>query len=144
MRRLNLLGFTLLFVSAALSIVSASCSEAVPSSLNGNKFTALPIFSGGFKCSRMLYRYGIPFMETPWHPPTDGSFQAKLREPAREIFLLRMKETERPQAWSDAASYANRGVYSTQRGFLVGTIHGARRPFAGLRTFSGPGLLKEG
>lgn len=47
-------------------------------------------------------------METSWHPPTDGSFEVKVGVPARKIFLLGMTEPERPQAWSDAASYANR------------------------------------
>jgi hypothetical protein len=56
----------------------------------------------------MIYKYGIPFMETPWHPRSSVSLQVKVGGPAKEIFLLGMTETERPQAWSDATSYANR------------------------------------
>lgn len=47
-------------------------------------------------------------METPWRAAADGSLQVKVGEPAKVIFLLGMTETERPQAWSDASSYANR------------------------------------
>lgn len=108
MRRFNLPEFALLLAVLAIPVISAPCRGAESGRHSRTKFTALPISGSGSKCSRMLYRYGIPFMERPWHLPASGSLQEKVGVPAKEIFLLGMTETERPQAWSDAASYANR------------------------------------
>ncbi len=56
----------------------------------------------------MLYRYGVPFLETAWHTPANGSIDVKVGVAAKEIFLLGMVETHRPEAWSDPLSYAAR------------------------------------
>jgi len=56
----------------------------------------------------MLYRYGVPFIETAWHAPAGGSLEVNVGTAAKKVFLLGMTETQRPSAWSDPLSYAAR------------------------------------
>lgn len=72
-----------------------------------NKYTALPMSRGSTSCPKMLYRYGVPFIETTSRPKGEA-IQVNVGARAEEIFLLGMTETERPSAWSDARSYADR------------------------------------
>lgn len=73
-----------------------------------DRFLALPIAKGDASGSRMLYRYGIPFIETAWHRPESGSLQVNVGAVVKKIYLLGMTETMRPSAWSDPLSYAQR------------------------------------
>lgn len=56
----------------------------------------------------MLYKFGVPFVETAWHAPAGGSLELNVGTAAKRIFLLGMTETQRPSAWSDPLSYAIR------------------------------------
>ena len=73
-----------------------------------DKFLALPLAKGEAACPRMLYRYGVPFIETVWHAPAGGSIQVDVGAEAKRLFLLGMTETQRPQAWSKASTYSAR------------------------------------
>jgi hypothetical protein len=73
-----------------------------------DRFLALPIATGESASPRMLYKYGVPFVETSWHAPASGSLEVKVGVSAKNIFLLGMTETQRPSAWSDPQSYAAR------------------------------------
>lgn len=95
----------LLALSGA-SYCAAAPANAAPAA--PDRFLALPIAGGQAAGARMLYRYGVPFIETLWHAPADGALDVKVGAQARRIYLLGMTETMRPQAWSDASSYAAR------------------------------------
>lgn len=56
----------------------------------------------------MLYRDGVPFVETTWKAPAGGALEVNVGAEAKKIFLLGMTETQRPQAWSAATSYKSR------------------------------------
>jgi len=56
----------------------------------------------------MLYKYGVPFLETSWHAPANGSLEVNVGISVKKIYLLGMTETQRPSAWSDPLSYAAR------------------------------------
>jgi hypothetical protein len=75
-----------------------------------DRFMALPIAKGGAECpcARMLYKYGVPFVETAWHAPQSGSLLVNVGIAVKRIYLLGMTETQRPSAWSDPLSYAAR------------------------------------
>jgi hypothetical protein len=73
-----------------------------------DRFLALPIAQGPGGSPRMLYRYGVPFLETAWHAPADGSMEVNVGAALKKIFLLGMTETQRPSAWSDPLSDASR------------------------------------
>jgi hypothetical protein len=73
-----------------------------------DRFLALPIAQGPDAGPRMLYRYGVPFVETNWRAPANGVLQAKIGTTAKKIYLLGMTEATRSSAWSDASSYAAR------------------------------------
>lgn len=78
-----------------------------------DRFLALPIAKGD---ARMLYRYGVPFMETAWHAPESGSLQVNVGVAVKKIYLLGMTETKRPSAWSNAQSYAERFIVGDNLG----------------------------
>jgi hypothetical protein len=82
--------------------------RAAAASNDSDRFLALPIAGGANASPRMLYKYGVPFVETAWHAPSSGSIDVKVGIAARRIFLLGMTETQRPSAWSDPLSYALR------------------------------------
>ena len=71
---------------------------------------ALPIVKSEAQCpcARMLYKYGVPFVETTWHAPQGGSLGVNVGVEVKRVFLLGMTETQRPQAWSDPLSNAGR------------------------------------
>jgi hypothetical protein len=81
-----------------------------------DRFSALPIAKGEASCSRMLYRYGIPFIETAWHAPDSGSMQVNVGIAVKKIYILGMTETQRPQAWSSPLSYAGRFIVGDNLG----------------------------
>jgi hypothetical protein len=64
----------------------------------------------------MLYRYGVPFMETAWRAPSDGVLQVNVGIAVKKIFLLGMTETQRPSAWSNPLSYAMRYIVGDNLG----------------------------
>jgi hypothetical protein len=87
-------------------LARAAFAANVPSAQD--RFLALPIAAGQNSGPRMIYRYGVPFIETAWHAPADGVLQAKVGTRALAIYLLGMTEATRSSAWSDASSYAAR------------------------------------
>lgn len=54
----------------------------------------------------MIYRYGVPFIETTPDPATSDVLQANVGVTVRHIFLLGLTETQRP-GWSTALGYAS-------------------------------------
>ncbi|MGB7265891.1 MAG: hypothetical protein WBC92_10285, partial [Terracidiphilus sp.] len=75
-----------------------------------DRFLALPIAKGDASCARMLYRDGVPFIETAWKAPESGSLQVNVGTAVKKIYLLGMTETMRPSAWSNPLSYAARFI----------------------------------
>lgn len=104
-KQVSLGAATALLLSAGSLAQSTSVANA-PSV--HDRFLALPIAAGQDSGPRMIYRYGVPFIETAWHAPADGVLQAKVGTQARAIYLLGMTEATRSSAWSDASSYAAR------------------------------------
>lgn len=101
-----------------------------------DRFMALPIAKGDAAGQRMIYRYGVPFIETLWHAPADGVLEAGVGTRAKKIYLLGMTEAMRSSAWSDASSYAAR--------FFVGDHLGdIRLHYADGSTESYPLILGE-
>ena len=91
-------------------LIGAAQCMAAPAAAGqaADRFLALPIAKGDAAGPRMIYRYGVPFMETLWHAPADGTLEAKVGTQAKRIYLLGMTEAMRSSAWSDASSYAAR------------------------------------
>jgi hypothetical protein len=83
---------------------------------SSDRFLSLPIAKGDAAGPRMMYRYGVPFMETSWHAPADGILQVNVGVAVTKIFLLGMTETQRPQAWSNPLSYAGRFIVGDNLG----------------------------
>jgi hypothetical protein len=100
--RTFLLNVCLIVLPGCFWTVSAATGETQ------YKYTALPIARSSESCPRILYRYGVPFIETTWRPPKSGFLQVNVGARAEKIFFLGMTEAERPSAWSDARSYADR------------------------------------
>jgi hypothetical protein len=71
-------------------------------------FFALHITQDDTATGQMLYRYGVPFLETPSHPATKDVIQVNVGVTARRIFLLGLIETRRPSPWSNPLNYAAR------------------------------------
>jgi hypothetical protein len=84
-----------------------------------DRFFALPIAKGEGATPRMLYRYGVPFIETAWHAPANGSLDVNVGIVARKIFLLGMTESMRPSAWSDPRNYSVRFMVGDKLGQIV-------------------------
>jgi hypothetical protein len=113
MNRKNIAQFlALCFIVFGLAATSPGCFAATDDVAPGahDRFLALPIGNGEASCSctRMLYKYGVPFLQTAWHAPAGGSLEVNVGVAAKKIFLLGMTETQRPSAWSDPLSYAAR------------------------------------
>jgi hypothetical protein len=83
-----------------------------------DRFLALPIAKGDAACARMLYKYGIPFVETAWHAPENGTLQVNVGATAKRIYLLGLTETQRPSAWSSPLSYAMRYIVGDKLGAI--------------------------
>lgn len=81
-----------------------------------DRFIALPIAKGDTACARMLYKYGVPFIQTAWHAPESGSLAVNVGAVAKKIFLLGMTETQRPSAWSNPLTYAARYIVGDNLG----------------------------
>ena len=81
-----------------------------------DRFIALPIAKGDTACARMLYKYGVPFIETAWHAPESGSLAVNVGVVVKKIFLLGMTETQRPSAWSNPLTYAARYIVGDNLG----------------------------
>jgi len=100
------------FVVTGFAATAPACLAATQSAESGghDRFLALPIAKGeaSCPCANMLYKYGVPFVESAWHAPDGGSFQVNVGVTAKRVFLLGMTETQRPSAWSDPLSYAAR------------------------------------
>ncbi len=90
--------------------VRGSAAESGVQPATQDRFLALPIARGeaSCPCAKMLYKYGVPFIETAWRAPEGGSLEVNVGAEAKKIFLLGMTETQRPSAWSDPKSYAER------------------------------------
>ncbi len=81
-----------------------------------DRFLALPIAKGDAACARMLYKYGVPFIESAWHAPESGTLEVSVGVAAKKIYLLGMTETQRPSAWSSPLSYAARYIVGDNLG----------------------------
>lgn len=81
-----------------------------------DRFLALPIAKSEAAAPRLLYRYGVPFMESAWRAPANGILQVNVGVAAKRIFLLGMTETQRPSAWSDPLTYAARYIVGDHLG----------------------------
>jgi len=101
-----------LFALAGAALAGAQYSEANPH----DRFLALPIAKGDASCPRMIYKYGVPFIETAWHAPASGTFEVNVGVAAKKIYLLGMTETQRPSAWSNPLSYAARYIIGDNLG----------------------------
>jgi hypothetical protein len=77
-----------------------------------DRFLGLPLAKGEASSSRMLYRFGVPFIEATWQMSGNSSAAVSVGVVAKKIFLLGMTESMRPRAWSDPRDYSAR--------FLVG------------------------
>jgi len=84
-----------------------------PKAPSHDRFLALPIAKGD---TRMLYRYGVPFIGTAWHAPETGSLQVNVGVTVKKIYFLGMTETKRPSAWSNPLSYAERFIVGDNLG----------------------------
>jgi hypothetical protein len=84
-----------------------------------DRFLALPIARGEATSPRMLYRYGVPFIETAWHPPANASLEVNVGVVARKLFLLGMTESMRPRAWSDPRDNSARFMVGDKLGQIV-------------------------
>jgi hypothetical protein len=98
----------LTIVGLIAGAVPGFAAETGSQAATQDRFLALPIANGEAACARMIYRYGVPFIETAWHAPQSGSLEVNVGTAAKKIFLLGMTETQRPSAWSDPLSYAAR------------------------------------
>ena len=113
-RQVRILGATVI----GLLAISNSC-VAVAENVKfapHDRFLSLPIAKGDVASPRMLYRYGVPFVETAWRAPADGILQVKVGVAVKKIFLLGMTETQRPQAWSTPLSYSGRFIVGDNLG----------------------------
>jgi hypothetical protein len=81
-----------------------------------DRFLALPIAKGEAACARMVYKYGVPFIETAWHAPEGGALEVNVGIAAKKVYLLGMTETQRPSAWSSPLSYAARYIIGDNLG----------------------------
>ncbi len=93
----------LLLGTATLCFAAPNAGATAP-----DRFLALPLATANATSPRMLYRYGVPFMETEWHAPADHMLQANVGTTAKKIYLLGMVEAQRSSAWSPANSYRAR------------------------------------
>jgi hypothetical protein len=105
-RQVGALCATVIGLLAVAKLCVAAADSAKPA--EQDRFLSLPIAKGDTAGPRMLYRYGVPFIETAWHAPKDGILQVNVGIAVKRIFLLGMTETQRPQAWSDPLSHAGR------------------------------------
>jgi hypothetical protein len=107
-------------VCAAAAFLSAPCfaQTNAEASFVTDRFLALPIAKGDAAAPRMLYRYGVPFMETTWHAPANGTLQVNVGVTTKRIFLLGLIETQRPAAWSDPLTYAGRYIVGDNLGTI--------------------------
>jgi hypothetical protein len=102
-----------------LSAHSLSAAAANDASAPPDHFFALHIAQNDAATGQMLYRYGVPFLETPSHPATKDVTQANVGVTVKKIYLLGLIETQRPSAWSSPLTYASRYIV----GDNLGTIH---------------------
>jgi hypothetical protein len=111
----------LLPVVIGLWIVPSMCLGASVKDQNAphDRFLALQIVKGDAASPRMHYRYGVPFMETAWHAPANGSLEVNVGIVTKKIFLLGMTESMRPSAWSDPRNYSVRFMVGDKLGQIV-------------------------
>ena len=98
-------------LAGAMLFAGASLWAAAPAGSGfsvRDRFMALAINKSNASGPRMLYKYGIPFMETTWSAPAGGSLEVSVGVRAKKIYLLGMIEAMRSAAWSNAASYSAR------------------------------------
>lgn len=74
-----------------------------------DRFFALPIVKSD-AAGGMIYKNGVPFIETAWHSPANGLLAVNVGIAAKKIYLLGMTETQRPSAWSSPLTYAARYI----------------------------------
>ena len=73
--------------------------------------------SAGKKSDRkILYRYGVPFVEGTLHLPPAGSIPVNIGGPVKRIFLLGMTEDANLRAWADPRDYSIRFFIGDQMG----------------------------
>jgi hypothetical protein len=84
-----------------------------------DRFLALQIAKGEAAAPRMLYRYGVPFMETAWHASANGMMDVNVGIVAKKVFFLGMTESMRPSAWSDPRNYSARFMVGDKLGEIV-------------------------
>lgn len=99
--------FVLLGVLLSIQGISFGSSGS-PATGPHDQFFALPLNGSDGSSSRILDRYGIPFIESSLHPTPGGSSSLSVGIKANRIFLLGMTESLNVHAWADAADYSQR------------------------------------
>lgn len=102
----------------ALSVGSVYACAAPDNTPPPDRFLALHISQNDASTGQMLYRYGVPFLETPSHPATKDIIQANIGVTVKKIFLLGLIETQRPSAWSSPLTYAARYIVGDNLGTI--------------------------
>ena len=103
----------LAFLASAVPVLAATDNAPPP-----DRFLALHISQNDAASGRMLYRYGVPFLETPSHPVTKDVIQANVGVTVKKLFLLGLTETQRPSAWSSPLTYASRYIVGDNLGTI--------------------------
>src|ERR1700689_2400242 len=98
-RRVGILCATAIALLGVSNVRIAVAENAKSNS--SDRFLSLPIAKMDAAGPRMMYRYGVPFMERSWHAPPDGILQVKVGVAVTRIFLLGIRETQRPHGWSN-------------------------------------------
>ena len=105
--------------SAAILLSAFSPAAAAPDNTPPpDRFLALHIAQNDAATGQMLYRYGVPFLETPSRPATKDVIQAGVGVTVKKIFLLGLIETQRPSAWSSPLTYASRYIVGDNLGTI--------------------------
>lgn len=97
----------------------ASAAAAANQPVTADRFLALPLADKAeASASRMLYRYGVPFVETAGRARANATLDLNVGIPAKRIFVLGMTESMRPSAWSDPRNYSARFVVGDKLGAI--------------------------
>jgi hypothetical protein len=126
---------------AGVVLLLAGASQCTAATVDGaqvfrDRFMALTIAEGDAAGPRLLYKYGVPFIDTRWHAPESGTLKVSVGVQAKKLFFLGMTEANRSSAWSSADSYAARFFI----GDNLGTI---RLHYAGGSTQDYPLIMGE-
>jgi len=104
--------------AAILALLAVPVFAAPNNTPPPDRFLALHISPNDSATGQMLYRYGIPFLETPSHPATKDVMQATVGVTVKKLFLLGLIETQRASAWSSPLTYAARYIVGDNLGAI--------------------------